>query len=86
MPEWKKYIVVLIDEMKVKESLIYDKVESKIIGFIDLGNVNNQLSELEESCRNDQSSLPAPVATHILVGWRKMIKFGGAQSVSKRPQ
>ena len=69
LPEWKRYVVLLIDEMKVKESLVYDKVGAKIIGFADLGDVNNQLIELEESYRNDspQTSLPGPVATHMLV-------------------
>ena len=29
LPEYKKYIVLLIDEMKIKESLVYDKIGMK---------------------------------------------------------
>ena len=44
--EWKKHIVVLIDEMEITENLVYDKHETKIIGFVDIGDTNNQLSQL----------------------------------------
>ena len=61
LPEWKKYVVLLLDEMKIKESLVYDKIGAKVIGFVDLGSVNNQLLEFEQSCNNP------PIATHMLV-------------------
>ena len=47
--------------MKIKESLVYDKIGTKVIGFVDLGSVNNQVLEFEESCNNP------PIATHMLV-------------------
>lgn len=64
LPEWKKYIVLLIDEMKIKESLVYDKNGVKIIGFVDLGTLTNQLLEFEQSY---SQSTHIPVATHMLV-------------------
>ena len=45
LPEWKKYVVVMIDEMKIKECLVYDKHSTHII---DIGDVGNQLNQLEE--------------------------------------
>ena len=63
LPEWKKYVILLIDEMKIKESLVYDKNAAKIIGFIDLGTVGNQLLEFEQSCQSTHT----PIATHMLV-------------------
>ena len=33
--------------MKLKENLIYDKYEGEIIGFTNLGNVNNEILNLE---------------------------------------
>ena len=48
LPGWKKYVVVMIDEMKIKESLVYDKHSAHIIGFVDIGDVGNQLNQLEE--------------------------------------
>ena len=37
LPEWKKHVVLLLDEVKIKESLVYDKDEAQIIGYVDLG-------------------------------------------------
>ena len=61
---WKKYMVLLIDEIKVKESLVYDKYNCKVVGFVELEDINHQLKELE----NPQSaSHVPPIATHLLV-------------------
>ena len=51
------------DEMKLKESLVYDKNENQVIGFVDLGELNNDLVRLEQS-EGDQHP---PVATHNYV-------------------
>lgn len=62
LPEWKKHIVLVFDEMKLKESLVYDKHENQVIGFVDLGELNNDLGRLEQS-EGDQHP---PVANHML--------------------
>lgn len=59
---WKNYIVLLLDEMKVKESLVYDKYSCQVIGFVELDDINHQMSLLENQTT---SSLP-PIATHLL--------------------
>ncbi len=64
IPDWKKYVVLLFDEMKVKESLVYDKHTAQVIGFIELGEVNNHLTQLEQACTHQDT--PHPVATHVL--------------------
>lgn len=61
-PDWKKYVVLLLDEIKIKESLVYDKNSGQVIGFADLDDINDTLTELERS-----GSVPAkPIATHVL--------------------
>ena len=67
LPDWKKHIVVLIDEIKIKENLVYDKHETKIIGFVDIGDIGNQLSQLECSYRNESAKSCPSIATHMLV-------------------
>ena len=59
--DWQKYVVILFDEMKVKESLVYDKHSAQVIGFAQLGDLNDQLDEMERSDVEHPS-----VATHIL--------------------
>lgn len=66
LPENRRFCALLVDEMKVKENLVYDKFEGEIIGFTDLGNVNNEILSLERQCEDDHSEHP-PIAKHLLV-------------------
>ena len=47
LQDWQKYVAVIFDEMKIKEGIVFDKHECKIIGFVDLGTVNNALRSFE---------------------------------------
>lgn len=63
--EKDKYIVLVFDEMKIREDLVFNKHTSELVGFIDLGGINNVLTELERQCTNPDS-LEDVVATHML--------------------
>ena len=43
LSESRRYVAVLDDEMKVNEGLIFSKHSGEIIGFINLGNINDEL-------------------------------------------
>ena len=64
LPEWKKCIAIVFDEVRIREGIVYDKHNSKIVGFVDLGDVNNTLLSFERSS-DEKSHLP--VAKHILM-------------------
>lgn len=38
-----------MDEMKVREDLVFDR-NGEVIGYVDVGDINNQLKKLEKSC------------------------------------
>lgn len=59
--EWNLYLVIVFDEMKVRESLVYDKYTAQVIGFTELGDVNDRLDVLERSDVDHPT-----IATHIL--------------------
>lgn len=59
---WKNYVVLLVDEMKVKESLVYDKHSCEVIGFVELNDINHQINQLESQTANNRP----PIATHLL--------------------
>ena len=61
LPAERKYVGLLIDEMKVKEGLVYNKLSGEIVGFTNLGDVNDQLLRLEQGDEHP------PVAKYILV-------------------
>jgi hypothetical protein len=55
-----------MDEMHIKEGLVYNKHTGEMVGFVDLGGVNNHLSRLEKSLDTDTHS-PEPLAKSMLV-------------------
>ena len=49
----------------MKEGLVFDKHSCELIGFTDLGDINKDLTRLEEEC---ESSIPcSTVASHMLL-------------------
>lgn len=54
-------VSLIIDEMKIKEGLVYNKYTGEIIGFSHLGDINDYLQRLEQS-----DNQHPPVATHVL--------------------
>jgi len=44
-----KYVLLVMDEMHIKHDLVYDKHSGSLIGFVDLGNTNNQIMEFEKA-------------------------------------
>ena len=60
-----KYVILIIDEMHIKEDLVYDKHEGCLIGFVNLGTINNQLLEFESALSADK--VYRPLAKTMLV-------------------
>ena len=60
LPSSRRYISIIIDEMKIKEGLVFNKHSGKIIGFTSLGDINDELSRIQN---DDQPQ----VAKHVLV-------------------
>ena len=40
-PEWHRLTIILLDEMHIREDLVHDKPSGRLIGFVDLGEINN---------------------------------------------
>ena len=52
----QRYIVLVMDEMKIQSNLVFDKVSGDLVGFVDLGDPTTNEAFAEEEC----------VATHAL--------------------
>ena len=57
----QKFVTILFDEIKVKESIVYDKHSSHVLGFVKLDDLNDELLQLEDSEEGHK-----PIATHVL--------------------
>ena len=44
----EKYIVLLFDEIKIQENLVWDKHTGELIGFVDLGDVDVNYATLQK--------------------------------------
>ncbi|CAC5412162.1 THAP9 [Mytilus coruscus] len=61
---YKNYVGLLFDEIRIKEDLVYDKHTGELIGYCDLDSISNQIMNLEKAV-ND--SKPTQVAKFMLV-------------------
>ena len=66
--DFQKYVCLVFDEVRVKEGLVYDKHSLQVIGFVNLGDINNQLLNFERAqTNNSQEVITPPIAKHMLV-------------------
>lgn len=64
----EKHVALVFDEVCIKDNLVYDKHGFRVIGFVDIGDVNNELLKFEQSCQ--EAKIPGsqlPVAKYMLV-------------------
>eukprot|EP00731_Ephydatia_muelleri_P032133 Em0023g640a len=65
-PEREKHIFLLLDEMHIRDDLVFDKHSGNLIGFTDLGDISNHLSRFENSLEEDGPTQPQ-LAKTVLV-------------------
>ena len=78
---------ILMDEMKIKSGLVFNKKLGKIVGFVNLGSVNSDLKAMEESLSDDTAHKYTPeLATSMLVVMvRSIIKPSFSFPVARYP-
>ena len=64
LSEHEKNVSLLLDEMKIKSGLVFSRSKRRLVGFTDLGDINNELDEfnrfIKPSCGEQD------LATHVL--------------------
>ena len=73
LEEWQKCVIILIDEMHIKENLVYEKHSGNIIGFTNLGDVNEELLSLEQG--RYERSLAQSMVAFMVRGIFTSLKF-----------
>ena len=58
-------MVLILDEIKIQEDLVFDKSGHRLHGFVNLGDINSELKALENQA-SERSSPSSNIATHIL--------------------
>ena len=49
IPEYKKYVCLTFNKVKVKEGLVYNRESMEIIGFVNIGDISEHLHAYERS-------------------------------------
>ena len=63
--DMNRYVILLIDEMKIKESLVYDKHSSQVIGFVEFDDIDEHVKQIEQLFEGKCPNPPRTVATHV---------------------
>ena len=76
--EWEKFAIILLDEMYIREDLVYEKHSGTLIGFVNLGEINNHLLAFERSLDQNSGvsdSLAKTVLTFMVRGIFTSLKY-----------
>ena len=75
-------MVLLLDEMYIREDLVNEKQTGNIIGFVNLGDVSNHLlayGEMLEGEQNDESRIAKTMMVFMVRGLFTRLRFPYAQ-------
>ena len=65
--ELNRYVMIIMDEVHIKNDPVYDKHQGCLVGFIDLGNTNNRLLEFESALYGDKSQPQLALSMLVLM-------------------
>lgn len=65
--EWQKFVCLLIDEMHIREDLVYNKHTGTLVGFCNLGEINDHLLSFERSLDAESGDAQTPLAKTMMV-------------------
>ena len=76
-----KYVILVMDEMHIKHDLVYDKHSGSLIGFVDLGNTNNQILEFEQAlaAEKTEKTLASTMLVFMVRGLVSSLNYPYAQ-------
>ena len=65
--ERNRQVALVLDELHVKDDLVYDKHLGNLIGFVNLGEINNHLLQFENMLYGEESTHQQQLATSMVV-------------------
>ena len=65
LEDWQKFIILLHDEVKIQSDIVYSKHTGELIGFVNVGDINNAL--VEKQCKEEIVNTTPDIASCMLV-------------------
>ena len=78
-PTYHSIVCILIDEMHIKEDLVYEKHSGRLVGFVDIGDINNHLTKFEQSLDGDGTKAAKLMVVFMVKGLFSNLSFPFAQ-------
>ncbi len=72
LPGNKQFCGIIIDEMKIREGLVYDKTTGEVCGYCEIGDINDELAALQTQCLGKDT---LQIAKYMLVVMVRGILF-----------
>ena len=67
LEDWKKFIILLHDEVKIHSDLVYSKHTGELISFVNVEDINNALVDFEKQCKEEIVNATPDIASYVLV-------------------
>ena len=61
------YVTLVMDEIYIKNDLVYDRHEGTLVGFVDIGDINNQILKFQDRITNGHEEHNRPLANTIMM-------------------
>ena len=65
--EYEKRVILLIDEMHIREDLVFDKNAGTLVGFVNLRDTNSHLIDYERLLQQDTTPTHSQLAKTMMV-------------------
>ncbi len=65
--EHEKYVCLIADEMRIKEGVVFSKSQNELVGFTDLGDINQDIVMLENNLVNNTTNTLATTVFVIMI-------------------
>ena len=65
--ELAQYVLLIVNEMNICEDLVYDKFSGDLIGFVNLGDINQCLLAFEQSLNEELSTSTCTTLANSMV-------------------
>ena len=63
---YQRYVLLILDEMHIREDLVFDKHSGELIGFVNLGDINQHLVAFEQAVTGENQP-HQPLASTMMV-------------------
>lgn len=78
-PECEKCVILLLDEMHIREDIVFDKHSGEMIGFANLGKINEYLTAFERGIQSTSPQLAKTMMVFMVRGLFSSLQFAYAQ-------